>query len=78
MPEGKHYCVSPAETVHAAFGSAVTRCVQTADGTFWVDNADSTGNVEYATAVRFCPFCGAEAPVWRGGDATPPPALVVD
>ena len=78
MPEGQHYCISPDDTVHAAFGSAVSRCVEAVDGTFWVDNSDNTGNIEYATAVRFCPFCGATATAWLGREATPPPELVRD
>ena len=39
------------------YGPAVTACEENDRGEFWA------GNHEYATQVRYCPFCGAKAPV---------------
>jgi len=60
MIESKHLCKVPEDSVYAAYGKAITQCSEANDGTFWVDNE------EYATSVKFCPFCGEEALDWRG------------
>lgn len=42
------------------YGEAVTSCIETDIGEFWV------GNGEYGSRVNYCPFCGEKAPVQIG------------
>ena len=41
----------------AAYGPALSRCVEVVAGRFWVSNG------EYASQVNYCPYCGVPAPV---------------
>jgi hypothetical protein len=50
------------ELPQGAYGAAVTTCVEDEAGRFWVSNQDMYGNLEYASQVNFCPFCGVKAP----------------
>ncbi len=38
------------------YGRAVTLCIEDDSGKYWADN------VEYASQVNYCPFCGSKAP----------------
>ncbi|MDA3832434.1 MAG: hypothetical protein PF495_03470 [Spirochaetales bacterium] len=59
--DSKHICE---DTVgeNQGYGSAIDRCSEYPDGSFWVDNG------EYASRVNFCPFCGKEAKEKHGND----------
>lgn len=51
-----HLCEPPHDDDRAAaWGPAIIRCIGGDDGSLWVDN------LEYASRVRFCPFCGEPA-----------------
>lgn len=50
--EDGHECKPPPAS-HAHYGAAITHVYETETG-LWAINA------EYATRVRFCPFCGWE------------------
>lgn len=51
--EDGHHCKE--KIAHAAFGPAVGECFEDENGRFWATNG------EYASVVRYCPFCGEEA-----------------
>jgi len=48
-------------TPHDGCGEAVDQCCEDAEGRFWVTNE------EYASQVKFCPYCGEKAPVAPSG-----------
>jgi hypothetical protein len=63
----RHRCYQPKDTESAGgFGDAIERCDEDEEGRFVVDNG------EYASFVRFCPYCGAKAPA---DIPTAPPAV---
>lgn len=55
MSEAPHRCSE--QLPQDGSGPAIDSCDEDARGVLWA------GNSEYATAVRFCPFCGFRAPM---------------
>lgn len=53
--DGRHRCTE--DLPQDGAGPAITECEEDVNGVYWV------GNDEYGTAVRFCPYCCAQAPV---------------
>ena len=59
MDTPRHLCFAADGFESGPTGHAIDQCREEDDGEFWA------GNGEYATQVRFCPFCGAESPASR-------------
>lgn len=57
-----HHCRYTDDCMDSMYGAAIYDCKEQPDGSLWIDNG------EYASAVRFCPYCGFQGK-WLGLNA---------